>query len=302
MKIIKSDKVIYEFRNDLKEIARVRPNEEFIVETNDCFYQQIQKEGQVIEEINHDNLNPATGPIYVEGAEVGDILKVIIKKINIKDSGCAMAIPGFGVLNDKIKTPTTKIINIKDGYAHFSDEIKIPISPMIGVIGVAPFEKDGNWTTDTPYKHGGNMDTKEIKEGSVIYFQVATKGAMLALGDLHAVMGDGEVSGTGLEIPGEVTLKTEVIKGKTIEYPLLETDSEVMIIASGDDMNDARDKALDTLTKLMMKALNLSFEESLILSSLAVDIRISQLVDPKITIRSAISKNILPIDKIINSL
>ncbi len=302
MKRVSSNNVIYKFTTDLKEVEKVKPGEEFIVETNDCFYQQIQREDQVIEEIDHSSLNPATGPIYVEGAEVGDMLKVHIKKIDIADSGCSLAIPGSGFLPDKVKKATTKIIDVKDGYANFTDMIKIPISPMIGVIGVAPNREDGEWTTDTPYKHGGNMDSTEIKEGSTLYFSVATEGAMLALGDLHAVMGDGEVCVTGLEIPGEVTLQVEVLKNKSFPWPILETEDEIMVLASGDNMEYATKEALNSIIDIFEKSLGLTWEEGYILSSLAVDFRISQLVDPKITIRAAVSKEVLPFEKMIKVL
>ncbi|MDO5018025.1 MAG: acetamidase/formamidase family protein [Lagierella massiliensis] len=302
MQKVKSDKVIYTFKTDLKEVATVKEHEEFIVETNDCFYQQIQREDQVIEEIDQSSLNPATGPIYVEGAQKGDLLKVNIKKIEVSEKGCSLAIPGFGVLGDKKMKATTKVIEVFNSLAHFSEDIKIPIKPMIGVIGVAPFEEDGSHNTDTPFKHGGNMDTTEIGENTTLYFPVAVDGAMLALGDLHAVMGDGEVSGTGLEIPGEVTLEVEVIKNKTFNWPILETKDEIIVLSSGDSMEQATKYALESIIDILKNSLNISWEESYILSSLAVDLRISQLVDPKITIRSAISKEILSIDKVIENL
>lgn len=302
MQRISSENVIYKFTNDLKEVAKVKQNEEFVVETNDCFYQQITNSKQVLDEINHDNLNPATGPIYVEGAEKGDLLKVVIKKIDVSNRGCSLAIPGFGVLGGKVKNPTTKIIEVKDGYAYFTEDIKIPIKPMIGVIGVATHKEDGEWTTDTPYRHGGNMDTAEIIAGSTLYFPVAVEGAMLALGDLHAVMGDGEVSGTGLEIPGEVTLEVEVIKNKSFDWPILETESEIMVLSSEENINEANEQALEAVMELLEKSLGISWEDALILSSLAVDMRISQLVDPKITIRAAISKDILSMERVLENL
>lgn len=205
-------------------------------------------------------------------------------------------------MGDKVTTPATKIIEVKDGYAYFSKDIKIPIKPMIGVIGVGTYKEDSEWETDTPYRHGGNMDTAEIIEGSTLYFPVAVEGAMLALGDLHAVMGDGEVSGTGLEIPGEVTLEVEVLKRKSFDWPILETENEVMVLSSEEDINEANKEALESIMELIQKSLDLSFEESLILSSLAVDLRISQLVDPKVTIRAAISKEILPMEKVLEIL
>lgn len=293
MKVIKGCDVVYGFSSDMEEKYRVSPGEEFVVETNDCFYQQIQDENELIENLDHGAFNPATGPIYVEGAEPGDVLKVKIKKIEVDSKGCSLTIPDAGFLPDRVTKALTKILQIKDGFAIFSDEIKIPIRPMIGVIGVATRACDGLIATDTPYRHGGNMDTTDITAGTNLYLPVAVSGAMLALGDLHAVMGDGEVCVTGLEIPGRVTLEVEIIKNKEIFWPILETKDSIQVIASDADLEKASRLALEEMIRILEKACGLSFEEAYILASLAVDIKISQLVNPKKTARGAISKDIL---------
>lgn len=293
MKVIKGCDVVYGFPFDMEEKYRVSPGEEFLVETNDCFYQQIQSEDELIENLDHGAFNPATGPIYVEGAEAGDVLKVKIKKIEVDSKGCSLTIPDAGFLPDRVTKALTKIIEIKDSFAIFSDEIKIPTRPMIGVIGVATRKEDGTIATDTPYKHGGNMDTTDITAGTNLYLPVAAPGAMLALGDLHAVMGDGEVCVTGLEIPGRVTLEVEIIKNKEIAWPILETKDSIQVIASDPDLERASKLALEEMIRILEKAYDLSFEEAYILSSLGVDMKISQLVNPKKTARAAISKDIL---------
>ena len=187
----------------------------------------------------------------------------------------------------------TKIIEIKDGFAIFSDEIKIPIRPMIGVIGVATRACDGLIATDTPYRHGGNMDTTDITAGTNLYLPVEAPGAMLALGDLHAVMGDGEVCVTGLEIPGKVTLEIEIIKNKKIAWPILESKDSIQVIASDPNLEKASRLALLEMIRILEKSKSLSFEEAYILSSLAVDMKISQLVNPNKIARAAISKDII---------
>lgn len=293
MKIIKGCDVVYGFSFDMEEKYRVSPLEEFVVETNDCFYQQIQDEDELIENLDHGAFNPATGPIYVEGAEPGDVLKVKIKKIEVDSKGCSLTIPDAGFLPDRVTKALTKIIEIKDDLAIFSDEIKLPIRPMIGVIGVATRKEDGMIATDTPYRHGGNMDTTDITAGTNLYLPVAVPGAMLALGDLHAVMGDGEVCVTGLEIPGKVILEVEIIKNKEISWPILENKGSIQVIASDADLEKASRIALEEMIRILEKARGLSFEEAYILSSLAVDMKISQLVNPKKTARAAISKDIL---------
>lgn len=293
MKIIEGCDVVYGFSFDMEEKYRVSPLEEFVVETNDCFYQQVQSEDELIENLDHGAFNPATGPIYVEGARPGDVLKVEIKKIEVASKGCSLTIPDAGFLPDMVGKALTKIIEIEDGFAIFSDEIKIPIRPMIGVIGVATKEEDGFIATDTPFRHGGNMDTTDITEGTCLYLPVSVEGAMLALGDLHAVMGDGEVCVTGLEIPGKVTLEVEIIKNKKISWPILETKDAIQVIASDSNIEEALRFALREMIRILEKSKSLSFEEAYILSSLAVDMKISQLVNPNKTVRAAISKDII---------
>lgn len=299
MKVISGSKVIYNFTHDMGHVESISPKDIIKVETNDCFFQQIIKEDQVMTEIDYDRLNPATGPIYVEGAEPGDILKVKILDIDVADKGVAAAVPGEGVLGNQVTT--IKVINIENDYAIFNG-IKLPIEPMIGVIGVAPAEKDGNWPTETPWKHGGNMDTTDIKAGSTLYLPVNQEGALLALGDCHAIMGDGEICFTGLEIPAVVTLEIDLIKEKTIEWPLVETDEYTMIIASGNDLDDALYFATNEAVKYIRDSLELEWEDAYILASLVVDMKISQVVDPKKTIRAAIPKHVVSTEKLIESL
>ncbi|NLW23625.1 MAG: acetamidase/formamidase family protein [Tissierellia bacterium] len=299
MKVIDGSKVIHSFKSDMEPVEKVNPKEIFKVCTNDCFHGQLIREDQTFGELDYSLFNPATGPIYIEGAEAGDLLKVKILDIQVPSKGVSVTVPKEGVLGNKVTKALTKIIEIKDGSCNYNG-IQIPIRPMIGVIGVAP--KEGEYDTATPWKHGGNMDTADIGIGSTLYFPVNQKGALLALGDCHALMADGEIACSGLEIAAEVILQVDVIKGKEIAWPLVETDDYTMVIASGDTLDEAVYAASDEAVKYLAKGLNMSWEEAYILASLAVDIRISQLVDPKLTVRAVIPKRILETQKIIRSL
>lgn len=298
MKVISDQKVIYQFSHKMEHIETVSSGETFEVETNDCFFQQVFQEDQKIEAIDFNKVNPATGPIYVKDAEAGDLLKVKILKIQVKDKGVAAVIPQAGILGDQVKHSVVKVIEVKEGFAHFAG-VHIPLHPMIGVIGVAPAQEDGDWSTGTPWKHGGNMDTKDITEGSVLYFPVHQKGALLALGDCHAAMGDGEVGVSGLEIPAKVTLQVELIKNKTVTWPLVETKQHTMVIASGDTLEDAAYQATDQAVHHLKDSLKISWEEAYILTSLTVDLKISQVVDPKMTVRAAIPQSVVSTKELI---
>ncbi len=301
MQRISGDKVIYKFSYDMESIAQINPGDTILIESNDCFFQQIFSEEQVLNEIDYDRLNPATGPIYVNGAEPGDILSVKIQKIDIHDKGVAAVVPGEGVLGDKVTKPIIKVIEIEDEQVVFND-IRFPVNPMIGVIGVAPGKEDGIWATDSPWMHGGNMDTKDITNGSTLYLPVRKEGALLAMGDCHAAMGDGEICFTGLEVPAEIVVEVNLIKNKSVKWPIVETEDHFMVIASGDDLDAAVVEATDWAVTFMQKGLGLSWEEAYILTSLSVDIKISQLVDPKITARAAIPKNVLSLEKLLENL
>lgn len=161
---------------------------------------------------------------------------------------------------------------------------------MIGVIGVAPAGE--GVLTVTPGAHGGNMDCRRIREGASIYFPVAAEGALLAMGDLHALMGDGEVFGYGLEVSGEVTVKVSVIKNMQLEQPLLIDKGEAMCIASGETMEDAAEKALTSMYRLLRRC-GQDEADAGILMSMVCDVALCQMVNPLFTVRAAMPQEML---------
>ena len=258
----------------------------------DAFQNQITSEEQSINELNWDTMNPATGPVYVNDAKVGDILMVSIKSIEVDPEGVMAVIPNAGLLGDKVTESEIKMIPIDGGYAHFNDDIRIPINPMIGVIGVAP--PGDPIPTGTPDSHGGNMDNKLITAGTTIYFPVFVDGALLSMGDLHAVMGDGEIIVTGVEVSGKIVVQVEVLKGHSISNPIHETDTHYYTIGSAVDLLDAVKIATEDMHKIVMKQLDMSFNEAGMLLSLVGDTEIAQVVDPLLTARFRVSKEYLP--------
>jgi len=281
---------IHKMSKDNPPVAIVDSGSEIEFSMYDAFRNQVTSKEQGIDSLNWDVLNPATGPVYVNDAKAGDVLKVTIKNIEVDSSGVMAVIPGAGLLGDKITAPEVKIIPIEDGFAKFND-ISIPIQPMIGVIGVAPAGEP--IPTGTPNSHGGNMDNKLITAGTALYFPVFVDGALLAMGDLHAVMGDGEIIVTGVEIPGTVTVCVEVIKGHSISNPIHETDTHFYTIGSALDLLDAVKIATEEMHAIVMKQLNLPFNEAGMLLSLVGDAQIAQVVDPLLTARFRVSKEYL---------
>ena len=225
MKRITTDHVVYTMWGGNAPAKRVEPGEVLVFETLDCFDNQITQEDQLLSGINWDHVNPATGPVYVEGAEVGDLLKVEIRDIRLAPRGTMTALPGEGTVGPLLTQERTKIISVQEGKVCFSDVLQLDAQPMIGVIGTAPANGEAI-PTGTPGVHGGNMDNRRIGKGSVLYLPVNVPGALLAMGDLHALMADGEVLICGLEIPGEVEVKVDVVKNAINAWNAAHPDAE----------------------------------------------------------------------------
>ncbi|MEN3007680.1 acetamidase/formamidase family protein [Pseudothermotoga sp.] len=286
MRLVSKNNVIYSFNPFIEPVMSVQPGETIRFETLDALGGQIENEQDVLK-LDFSKVNPATGPVRIEGAKKGKTLVVEILDVSVaSDKGVIVAEEGFGVLKNIVKGFKAKILPIRQGCVIFN-EIHIPIKPMIGVIGVAP--KEGEFPTGTAHKHGGNMDTKEITVGSRVHLPIFQDGAMLALGDVHAVMGDGEVCVSACEVPAVVTVKVDV-EDVAIEWPMVETKEDIYILVSLPRIEDAFEEATYTAVKLISEKRNLSFEEAYMLASLIVDVGVSQLVDPNLTVKAKISK------------
>ena len=266
-------------------VLHVEPGAQIQFETWDALHGQVRTEDGGLAGLDMSRVNPATGPVYVNGAEAGDILSVKIDKIEVEDSGFAACGPGMGVMGKVLQKGVTKIVPVKGDMAHYSDKIQIPLSKMVGVLGVAPAPKDGETPCGVPGPHGGNLDCKEVKEGVTVLLPVSVPGALLAMGDIHAVMGDGEVSITGLEIGGVITVTVDVIKGKNLPLPMLLNDSTVMTLASDVDLDVAVEVAVANMIEYLTKAEGFAVEDAVMLTSLVADVRICQVVNPLKTVR-----------------
>lgn len=298
MRIVNANKVIYKFEYGLTPIDTIEDGETIQIQTNDCFFQQVQTNEDLVSEIDFGQVNPASGPFYVENAKVGDILKVEILDIKVADRGSIVVLPGGGALGDKVSRPLTRIVPIVDGMVDYLG-MKKPIDPMIGVIGVSPGKDQKGVVTGTPGNHGGNMDTTDIRKGATLYLPVREQGALLALGDCHAIMGDGELCISGLEVEADVTLKVSVIKNRSINWPIVENDTQVMVIASERTLDEAVKSAGYELTDYIQKAHDILWEEAYIFNSLFVDYKISQVVNPMKTVRAVVDKDLLSMEQIL---
>ncbi|WP_019415982.1 acetamidase/formamidase family protein [Paenisporosarcina sp. TG20] len=293
MEVIPKEKMILAMSKSNNPVKKVDSGSTVVFDTFDCFSNQIRTENDPFSSVGWDKINPATGPLYVNNAEIGDVLKVEILDIKIASKGVMTTATKLGVLGDIVTGETTKIIEIIDNFAVFNERIKIPVNPMIGVIGTAPY--GDSIPTGTPGSHGGNMDCKRIVKDSVLYLPVNTDGALLSMGDLHAVMADGEIVICGLEIPGEVTVKVTVLKNEIPHnlLPILVEGNHVMTIASAKTLDEAAKNATINMHSFLLDKLNLGIDETGMLLSLVGDLRICQIVDPLMTARMEFPLSIL---------
>lgn len=244
--------------------------------TQDCFTGLIRSSEDLTIDFNYDRANPASGPAFINGAEPGDILQVEILDIRVSNQGVVTTLPGCGPLAEWQEIRTKPLV-ITDDKVQFND-LQFPISPMIGVIGVAP--ADAHVACGFPGAHGGNMDCKLISKGATVYFPVQVEGALLSLGDLHAVMGDGELCGTGLEICGEVDVKVSLIKQQPLSWPILETKDKWYAIACAAEYPDALKSASRQLQKLISQSYAWDETDTYLYMSLQSDVEICQACKP----------------------
>jgi len=284
-----------------KPVATVAPGEVVEVETWDALGNAV-KLNQTLEEVIQRSLvlyeNPITGPIYVKGAKPGDTLLIEVVDISTPHSGVTVVMPSFGGLEGWLQPspPLTKFSKIIDGKAIYTlndgREIDIPIKPFIGTIGVSPASEA--ISTITPGRHGGNMDVPDVCPGNKLYLPVAVKGALIGVGDVHAVQGDGEICGTAIEIPSIVTMKIDLIKKKKIDWPRIESPSEIMTVCSARPLEDAVRLAFLELIKWLQEDYGFERYDAYMFLSLVAKVRLAQIVDPLFTVVAKLHKTLLP--------
>ena len=273
---MKLDTVVYNF--DPKNIpsATVPSGTILSFQTKDCFSNRIESEDQLMDELDlSHNMNPATGPVYVEGAHPGDVLRVDILDVVPTGHGVVCAVPGCGPLHATAET-RTRVLDAENGYAEFNG-MRFALEPMIGVIGCTPTEPiPTGWVGD----HGGNLDCKLIKKGASLYCPVYVDGGLFQLGDVHAVMGDCELCGTGLEVPALVTVRLTLLRGKSIPYPVLETSDKWYVLAHAKTYSEAVTATTGAMQQLLMQAYGWDATDAYLYLSMQGDVEICQACVP----------------------
>ncbi len=293
-----------------KPVMKIKPGTVIISSTEDCYDGKVKKPSDKPSEVVdlwHDN--PLTGPFYIQGAEMGDILAVHIRKIEpARSHGISSYTPGFGAITGTeytaiLESPLPELVwwyevdkekgTVKYKALQGDLTIDIPMKPMIGCLGVAPAKNEWRWSV-TPEAYGGNMDCPEVCAGNTIYLPVSVPGALLYFGDAHLVQGDGEIIGYGVEAAVNVELKVDLIKGKKIGWPRIENDEYLMTLGMYRPLEDAFRIATKDMVLWIAEDYGLDMMDSYQLVSQVMKAEVSQLVDPNYTILVKFPKKYLP--------
>jgi acetamidase/formamidase len=284
---------------------RIEPGDEVAFECLDASGGQVQA-GMTTAEflaIDRTRIHALTGPVWIEGAEPGDVLQIDVLATRHSGWGWSSVIEGLGFLKDRFREPCLFHWQLDGESTSSLAPAVVPVRPFLGVMGVARAE-DGAYRTRPPGPFGGNLDVRELCAGSRLYLPVFNKGALFSCGDGHAAQGDGEVCINGIECPLDVTLRFNLHKQQPLTGPIVEA-SEVaakdssanawVVVETGTDLEDTARAATGRMIDLLVSRWGFSAVHAYILCSVALKLRLSQVVnEPVYTVSAALSKQILP--------
>ena len=295
-----ADQTHNRFSRTIAPILRVQSGAVIEAFTEEASDQQLTPESTVedLATVEFDPIHPLTGPVYVEGAEPGDLLAVTLHEIEIGDWGWTAMIPGFGFHADQFTEPYLKIWSLEEGAtkAEFAPGIEIPLRPFPGVMGVAP-DTDSLLSTIPPRANGGNMDDRDLVAGTTVYFPVFVEGALFSIGDPHVAQGDGEVMGTAIEGPLRIVYEVNVVKGgRSIPSPQYENDEYYAVTGYAETIDEAARNASLAMIDYLVEVHGLSRIDAYALASLAGHLKIAEVVDvPHVLVTMRIYKDVLGI-------
>jgi amidase len=299
-RISKVDNIKYALSGNDRYIASIDPGETFVVEcainANDGTIRHL---GQQLTEadVTFPFVNGATGPIEVRGSKAGDMVKVEIVNMELDKLGFTALWPGIGMFPDWVRRKEfgiqTRVVEVKDGRVHWNDHLKLPVKPMIGVLGVAPVH--GAVLTVDNGPHGGNLDVQEITTGNTVMFRVNKDGTHLFMGDCHAIQGDGECNGMGaIEIAATLTVKVSLAKAPPrLNHPRIETATHICTLGCARPLEDAMRIAFEEMVYWMEDEWEIPAAEGYMLLGQIAEARCTQVVNPKYTYICKVDKGVL---------
>jgi len=289
----------------LKPRLRIESGDEVQIECLDASGGQVAPGTTVAEylRIDRTRIHALTGPIWIEGAEPGDVLQIDVLATRHAGWGWSSVVEGLGFLKDRFKEPYLFHWLLEGEQTRSLEPAIVPVRPFLGVMGVARGE-DGAFRTRPPGAFGGNLDVRELCAGSTLYLPVYNAGALFSCGDGHAAQGDGEVCINGIECPLDVTLRFHLHKRQPLAGPIVEasertavdsTSDAWVVVESGIDMAETARAATLRMIELLVSRWGFSEVHAYLLCSVALKLRLSQVVnEPMYTISGALSKQILP--------
>jgi acetamidase/formamidase len=289
----------------LEPRIRIGRGDEVQIECVDSSGRQVRPGMTVTEflSIDRTRIHALTGPIWINGAEPGDVLEIEVMSTRHGGWGWSSVIEGLGFLKYRFRNPYLFHWQLDGETSSSLAPAVVPLRPFLGVMGVARAE-DGKFRTRPPGPFGGNLDVRELCAGSRLYLPVLNRGALFSCGDGHAAQGDGEVCINGIECPLDVTLRFHLHKQQPLSGPLVEACATVapdsiadawVVVETGTDLAEAACAATDRMVDLLVSRWGFSAVHAYILCSVALRLRLSQVVnEPVHTVSAALSKQILP--------
>jgi acetamidase/formamidase len=289
---VREDAFNYVWDNSIEPALEVDDGTVVELHVRDASDEQIRADSgaEDVTKLDFDHVNPVSGPVFVKGAQPGDLLAVELLEFRPPEWGWTALIPGFGLLADEFPEPWLRIshVDAEAGRVRWSDDVSLPYRPFPGTIGVAPAEP-GPHPILPPSRWGGNLDTKHLVVGTTLFLPVGVEGALFSLGDTHAAQGDGEVCGTAIETAMNVTVRLSVRRDVRIDAPqyrlaegalaAAEQSAYHVCTAVGPDLMKATKDAVRATIRRLEEEHGLAREEAYALCSVAVDLRIHEVVD-----------------------
>lgn len=289
----------------LQPRLHIQSGDEVQIECTDASGCQVQPGMNVASylEIDRTRIHALTGPIWIEGAEPGDVLQVDVLATRHSGWGWTSVVEGLGLLKERFREPYLFHWHLDGESTSSLAPAIVPVRPFLGVMGVARAD-DGAFRTRPPGPFGGNLDVRELCAGSTLYLPVYNRGALFSCGDGHAAQGDGEVCINGIECPLDVTLGFRLHKYQSLAGPLVEAREHIapdsmadawIVVETGTDLLETSRSATNRMVDLLIGRWGFSAVHAYMLCSVALKLRISQLVnEPVHTVSAALSRQILP--------
>jgi len=291
------------WNRDLAPRLTIAPGDLVHMETLDASGGQVRPSSTVEDflAIDRSRIHALTGPVWIESAEPGDVLEVEVLDVAHQGWAWTSVISGLGLLDERFTEPYLFHWQLEPGVTRSLEPAVIPLHPFCGVMGVAPGEP-GEFRTRPPGRFGGNMDVRELSAGARLYLPVLNSGALFSAGDAHAAQGDGEVCINGMECPASVSLRFHLHKQRALAGPMIESAARTgehgpgwVVVESAENAIDAAKAATSRMIDLLMETWGFSAMHAYVLCSVAMNLRLSQVVNrPMFTVSAAIPKSILP--------